>query len=54
MIFLQAKKALIKKLSEYLNYINIFLVNFIMELLKYNNINDYIIKLIKSKKLLKS
>lgn len=50
-VFLQTDKAFIKKFLEYLDYINIFLANFAIQLLKYININDYIINQIKDKKL---
>lgn len=47
---LLADKALIKILSKYLDYTNIFLFDLLMELLKNTNINKYIIKLVKDKK----
>lgn len=40
-VFLQTDKAFIKKILEYLDYINIFLANFAIQLLKYiNQIKD--------------
>lgn len=47
-----ADKASIKVLSKYLDYINIFLFDFIIELSKNTSMNKYIIKLIESKQLL--
>lgn len=46
---LLANKAFIKDLSKYLDYIDVFLSNLIMELLENTSMNEYIIKLIKDK-----
>lgn len=45
----QVKKVFIKIFFEYLNYINIFIFNFTMELVRYNNKNNNFIMLIKGK-----
>lgn len=46
---LQLDKAFTKILSKYANYVNIFLFNLVMELLKNTNINKHAIKLKKKK-----
>ena len=46
---LLANKAFIKVLPEYLNYVKVFLFNYIIELLENIAINKYIIKLIEDK-----
>lgn len=49
--FQKANKALVQIFLEYLNYANVFVTTLAIELAKRNGINDYIIKLIKSKQL---
>lgn len=52
MTFLQEGKTFNKIFSKYLNYTNVFLVNLTIELLKYNNIKDHVIEMVKGKQLL--
>ena len=47
-IILKINKIFIFTLVKYFNYSNIFLIIYIIKLLKYININNYIIKLKKS------
>lgn len=51
MAFLRADKASTEIFFEYLDYADIFLANFVMELPKDIDINDYAIKLVESKQL---
>lgn len=48
-VILQVDKAVIAILSEYLEYADVFLANLAIELLEYNDINDYAIELVKGK-----
>lgn len=52
MTFLQEGKTFNKIFSKYLNYTNVFLVNLTIKLLKYNNIKDHVIEMVKGKQLL--
>lgn len=47
--FWKANKVLILNFLKYLDYINNFLANFIIELLKHNNKNNHTIELLESK-----
>lgn len=49
MTFLKANKAFTKIFSEYLDYVYVFSANLVIKLLKYNNMNVYVIKFVKNK-----
>lgn len=47
MVVLQADKVYIKKIFKYFNYAKFFCFNYAIQLLEYNNINNYTINKVK-------